>query len=262
MKRISYIIGIVLLCSLAVEKAAAISYVTYLSPEERRQLTAEYSTLTAQRQRTANDLNNMCRVLASAQEMFVYNLKGSNRWEFWTTKQVSAHLQRISRNQATYQWFWRNLAAQHRTHCRFITLQVVPNLRAKLDKINKRLAVISRLLATNVGNQKRPNLTNVVVNKSPVYVRIWDHGDQDGDIVAVYVNGIFKRKITLSNRGTTLTLPLAFGHHRLQVVALEKGSKGLNTASVKVTGVVKGKPEQAWKLERGEQTTMWITVGN
>ncbi|MDP6543446.1 MAG: hypothetical protein QGH60_05600 [Phycisphaerae bacterium] len=250
MKRISYIIGIVLLCSLAVEKASA------LTPKERRLITNEYTALTAQRQRTLKDLNNVYRVVNNSQEMFVYSLNGSNRWEFWTTKQVAARLQQISRNQAAYRAWWQHMAEQHQIHCQYVIKHLMPNLRTKLDALDSRLKQLSRMLAAG----KRAVLTPVVVGRSPVYINIRDSHKQDGDIVAVYIDGVLKQTVKLTNRGTTLMLPLAFGHHRLEVVALNTGDEGLNTASVKISGVVKGKRDQKWQLRKNERTTMWINV--
>jgi hypothetical protein len=262
MKRISYIIGIVLLFGAAAKEASALTYVTVLTPAERRQLTTEYNTLQAQRRQTQTDLNNMCRVVRNSREMFVYSLNGSNRWEFWTTNQVAARLRQISRTQTAYNQWWKYLAGQHLNYSRYVGSQLIPSLHAKLDRINKRLADISGLLASDENNKKRPNLTNVTVNTSPVHIRIWDHGKQDGDIVQIFLNGRFLRELRLVKNGTTLTLPLKFGNHRLQVVAMNTGDEGPNTASVKVTGVVKGKAQQSWELQKGEQTIMWITVGN
>jgi len=261
MKRIGYIISIALLCGLAAEKASALTYVSVLTPAQRRQLTAEYQNLQNQRQRTQTDLNNMCRVLSNTTEMFVYNLNGSNRWEFWKTNQVAARLKQISQNQAAYRAWWTRLAGQHRNYSHHVSTQLVPSLREKLNQINKRLAEISDTLASDVNNEKRPNLTNVTVNTSPVHIKIWDHGNQDGDIVQIFINGRFHRQLSLTKSGTTLTLPLQYGRHCLQVVAMNEGREGLNTASVKVTGVVKGKPKQDWQLKKGARTTMWITVG-
>ncbi len=39
---------------------------------------------------------------------------------------------------------------------------------------------------------------------------MWDHGSEDGDIVQIFVNGKFYRQLTLTKRGATVTLPLAF----------------------------------------------------
>jgi len=44
------------------------------------------------------------------------------------------------------------------------------------------------------------------------------------------------------------------------VRALNEGTDKPNTASISVTGVVKGQPRQSWRLKTGQTTGMMITV--
>jgi hypothetical protein len=260
MKRIGYIISIVLLCGLAAEKASALTYV--MTPEARRKLEAEYRTLTEQKRQTESDIKRLCGVLSSSQRVFVYSLYGSKRWECWTTNQVTTRLRQLYGNQATYRAWWKYLAGQHMNYSRYVRNQLLPSLQDRLRKINSRLGEVRSTLANTgtIGGDKT-GLSNVTVNTSPIYVKVWDHSKQDGDIVQVFLNGRFLRQVSLVKGGTTITLPLQYGQHRLEVLAMNQGSEGPNTASLSITGVVKGKPRQSWRLKTGQRAGMWITVG-
>lgn len=111
------------------------------------------------------------------------------------------------------------------------------------------------------GGPTPPRLTNVVVNKSPVQVRIWDHGQEDGDIVQLFINGKPVQQLRLTRAGATLSFPLAYGQHRLDVRALNEGSTSPNTASISISGVVQGNPQQRWSLKTGQTDGLTITVG-
>jgi hypothetical protein len=117
------------------------------------------------------------------------------------------------------------------------------------------------------GGQPRPQspkppkpLKNITVNRHQVIVKMWDHAKQDGDIVDLYLNGKYLRRIKLTKAGSTVTLNLANGRHQFQVRALNEGTDKPNTASISVTGVVKGQPRQSWSLKTGQTTGMYITV--
>jgi len=106
----------------------------------------------------------------------------------------------------------------------------------------------------------KKGLKNVTVNQHQVVVRMWDHAKEDGDIVDLYLNGQYLRRISLTNGGSNITLTLAQGNHRFQVRALNEGTDKPNTASIHVSGVVKGDPQQSWSMKTGQQTEMGITV--
>jgi len=89
---------------------------------------------------------------------------------------------------------------------------------------------------------------------------MWDHAKQDGDIVDLYVDGRYLRRISLTNSGTSLSLQLAPGNHRFEVRALNEGTDKPNTAAISITGVVQGNPRQSWSLKTGQTTGMIITV--
>jgi len=103
-------------------------------------------------------------------------------------------------------------------------------------------------------------LTSVTVSRSPVYVKLWDHGSQDGDVVQIYVNGRLYRTVQLTKGGTTLRLPLPYGRHRFQVKAMNQGRSGPNTASMSISSVSSGRSQQRWSLKTGQVATMDIQV--
>ncbi|MDP6634658.1 MAG: hypothetical protein QGG42_07165 [Phycisphaerae bacterium] len=260
MKRIGYIISIVLLCGLAVEKASALSYV--LSDATIKRLEGEHNALIKQRQQTQADITNLCSVLSNPQRMYVYSLNGSKRWECWTTQQVADRLGQMNYSRAQYYGWWNYLQAQHRNYWRYARNQLLPSLQARLKQIDARLTYIARTLSSSTPDDRTGGLSNVTVNMSPIYVYVWDHGKlQDGDVVEIFVNGKLIRQVSLTRSKTRIKLPLPYGNHRLEVRALNTGASGPNTASMSITGVVKGNPKQSWNLQTGERATMWITVG-
>jgi hypothetical protein len=115
-----------------------------------------------------------------------------------------------------------------------------------------------------VSSPTQPNppsgLTSVSVQRSPVVIKLWDHGSEDGDVVQVYVDGRLHSTVRLTKAGTTLRLPLPFGHHRFQVRAMNEGSQGPNTASMSISSVTAGRATQDWSLKTGQVATMDIHV--
>ena len=251
------LIAVVLLGGLFAAKARALTYV--LSEAGRALLQAEYEGLKTRRLQTLQEIRNLNHVLSSSQTMFVFNLNGSKRWEYWPTNQVGVRLRQISPAQANYRAWWNRLLQQHLQYAQYVKNGYVPSLHQKVAQIDRRMAEIQKAL--NESGQKT-GLTNVSVNRSPVHIKMWDHGSEDGDIVQIFVNGQFYRQLRLTKGPATVTLPLAFGNHRLEVRAVNEGSDSPNTASISITGVVRGKPQQSWRLKTGQTAGMWITVGN
>ena len=141
------------------------------------------------------------------------------------------------------------------------------NVQFYPGNVNRQLMAQWQQWLANQGGGRRPNppkppkpLKNITVNRHQVIVKMWDHAKQDGDIVDLYLNGKYLRRISLTNKGSSITLNLANGNHRFQVRALNEGTDKPNTASISVTGVVKGQPRQSWSLKTGQTTGMMITV--
>jgi len=131
------------------------------------------------------------------------------------------------------------------------------------EYINNRGSLYVTVYEVQQAQSGPPNnggLTSVSVNRSPVHIRLWDHSDQDGDIVQIFVNGQYHQTVHLTKSGATLSLPLTFGRHRLQVKAQNQGSSGPNTASMRIEGVTGGKAEQKWSLKTNQVATMDINV--
>ena len=137
---------------------------------------------------------------------------------------------------------------------RFVPTGVFPAAFAQWQQL---VQAINRLR-----NQPKPkkNLTNVTVNRSPVTLRLWDHGKQDGDIVQVFVDGRFYKQIRLTKGGITLSLPLTYGQHRFEVRAMNEGTDKPNTASMSIGGVTQGQARQSWSLKTGQTAGMTINV--
>ncbi|MBC8875720.1 MAG: hypothetical protein H8E44_40350 [Planctomycetes bacterium] len=106
----------------------------------------------------------------------------------------------------------------------------------------------------------KKDLKDVTVNRHQVVVQMWDHAKEDGDIVDLYLNGQYLRRIRLANAPTSLTLNLVAGRHRFEVHALNEGTDKPNTASISISGVVQGEPQQSWRMSTGQRTRMMITV--
>lgn len=97
---------------------------------------------------------------------------------------------------------------------------------------------------------KRPGgLQDVTVDSRQVEMRLWDHGEQDGDIVTVYLNGqALVSNFPITNAGANFRLMLNPGPNRLVVFAHNEGSSSPNTASISLTRVVRGPASQSYSL--------------
>lgn len=102
-----------------------------------------------------------------------------------------------------------------------------------------------------VAQLKRPGgLQDVTVDSRQVEMRLWDHGEQDGDIVTVLLNGQpLVSGFTITNAGVAFRLLLNPGPNRLTVYAHNEGSSSPNTASISLTRVVKGPASQSYSLK-------------
>lgn len=144
---------------------------------------------------------------------------------------------------------------------RFEPLLVSSSVFAKLQAFWSRIPTPKPAPKPHPKPNPNPPLTNVVTDRSPVLIYLRDHGSEDGDVVQLYVNGQFYQQVRLTNKGTTLSLPLRFGQrHKLQIRAMNEGSKGPNTAEMKISGLTKGRSRQTWSLETGQWASMFIDV--
>jgi hypothetical protein len=106
----------------------------------------------------------------------------------------------------------------------------------------------------------QPQLSDITVNRSPSTLRLWDHGQQDGDIITVTLNGApVVSGMTLTNAGTFVPVEYRRGRNVLIVRAHNEGSLRPNTASLGFASVVRGPATQAYELSTGETTQLVIT---
>lgn len=105
------------------------------------------------------------------------------------------------------------------------------------------------------------NLTDVTVDRRDVTITVWDHGAEDGDIITIYLNGkVLKSKLLLTNKKQSFQVKLAGGQNRFEVEAVNEGSTPPNTATVEISNVTKGKPNQVYERKTGQRASMNLTA--
>lgn len=104
-----------------------------------------------------------------------------------------------------------------------------------------------------------PQLSDLVVNRQQSTIRMWDHGQQDGDLVTVTLNGApIATGHSLTNAGTSFPVNYRVGRNVLVVRALNEGSLVPNTAALGFANVVKGTATQTYNLNTGG--TVQLTI--
>lgn len=144
----------------------------------------------------------------------------------------------------------------------------VKNLRYMISEIDKMWRQINLQIqrdcssgSTQGGGQGQSGLTDITVNSRVITVSVWDHGRIDGDRVNLYLNGrMIRSNLKLKKNRTNIQLNLSIGSNVVEIKALNEGSISPNTASMKITNVIKGKSEQKWQLKRGQTGRMRIRV--
>jgi hypothetical protein len=103
-------------------------------------------------------------------------------------------------------------------------------------------------------------LGDITVSEKTITVTFWDHGQEDGDMIDINVNGkaVFSG-ITLTNAPQTRTITMTAGALVFGFTALNEGSVSPNTATVKFTSVVAGKAEQKYSLKKNAKANMNVT---
>lgn len=105
-----------------------------------------------------------------------------------------------------------------------------------------------------------PQLADIVVNRAPSTLRLWDYGTQDGDIVTVTLNGApVASGLSLTNVGHTFPMPYRRGRNVLVVRAHNEGSLVPNTAALSFGDVVRGPSTQQYGLSTGGTAQLVIT---
>jgi hypothetical protein len=78
----------------------------------------------------------------------------------------------------------------------------------------------------------------VNVRGDEIRVRLWDNASEDGDIVSVFLNGVWVlQQFRLSNAGNTFTWPILEDQpNDMVLIANNQGSSGPNTVSITLNG--------------------------
>ncbi len=81
-------------------------------------------------------------------------------------------------------------------------------------------------------------VTTINVREDQIRVKLWDNASEDGDIVSIYLNGVWVlRQYTLTNSPRTFEWPIIPGvNNDLILVANNQGSSGPNTCSISING--------------------------
>jgi hypothetical protein len=79
---------------------------------------------------------------------------------------------------------------------------------------------------------------NVNVRGDEIRVKLWDNASEDGDIVSVFLNGVWVlQNFRLTNSGSTFTWPiLENASNDMVLIANNQGSSGPNTCSITING--------------------------
>lgn len=104
-------------------------------------------------------------------------------------------------------------------------------------------------------------LSDVVVNSRNITITVWDHAQEDGDIIDIALNDKpIKKGLVLANQEQEFSIRLESGRNKITIHAVNEGDIPPNTAAIQISNVVKGKPEQVWQLGLGENASFTLTV--
>ncbi len=100
-------------------------------------------------------------------------------------------------------------------------------------------------------------MDDVTVNKKTITVTFWDHGQEDGDMIDIVINGktVFPG-ITLTNAHQSRTITLNADIIVVGFRALNVGSISPNTATVTFSDVTAGKETQKYTLSKNQSANM------
>lgn len=106
--------------------------------------------------------------------------------------------------------------------------------QAEKEKYNPVKLMDSLKLQQVVANE---NINIFIENKNEIHVQIWDNGNEDGDLINLYLN----EKLILENYYVTkdkksILLETNRKINKMQILAVNQGSQGLNTVMVDVEG--------------------------
>lgn len=99
------------------------------------------------------------------------------------------------------------------------------------------------------------NIKTVNVTSSNVAIKFWDNAAEDGDIISVYLNGVWVlENYMITNAGQTFNFTINSGSNNLVVYAVNQGKSGPNTLSISVNSGTE--IEMSPELMTGEAVTI------
>ena len=114
--------------------------------------------------------------------------------------------------------------------------------------------------SASVSVVEEKGLGDITVSEKVITVTFWDHGQEDGDMIDININGkaVFSG-ITLTKAPQTRSITLTAGALVFGFTALNEGTVSPNTATVKFSSVVSGKAEQVYRLQKNSKANMNVT---
>ena len=107
---------------------------------------------------------------------------------------------------------------------------------------------------------KEKGMDDITVNEKTVTVTFWDHGQEDGDMIDILINGeVVFPGITLKNAHQSRTITMNADIIVVGFRALNEGRISPNTATVTFTSVTAGKPSQTYELKQNQEANMNMT---
>jgi len=132
--------------------------------------------------------------------------------------------------------------------------------REEREERNERRRLRDRLV-NRLLSESKGQLTDIVVDTYWPKITVWDHGAEDGDRIEILVNGeISESNIEIFHEPQTFLLELSHGKNILTIKALNEGSLSPNTASIKISSVIRGRGKQQWELNQGTNNSFQIKV--
>ena len=117
-----------------------------------------------------------------------------------------------------------------------------------------------RLIENTKPDESNQFIGNVRSRTQRIRIFCVDTGEEDGDLVRIINNGtVLKEEIYLTNSGRSYWFDLKFGQNNIEILALNQGDVGANTAAFKVYDD-KGNllAEKGWHLKTGYQGKLLI----
>lgn len=111
--------------------------------------------------------------------------------------------------------------------------------------------------SSNSGSGGSGNLANVTVSQKNITITVWDHGQEDGDIINMFLNGkLLKGNILLTKKKKKFDVLLTSGSNMFEIEAVNEGSVSPNTASVRISHVTQGRSAQVYERKSGKKADM------